>query len=555
MAKYMLFLTLLVAWACFSITAAEEEGEETSHTREKRQGGFFPGSSFNLGQQGGQGSFPFGGGNLGFSLANPFGGNQRQPVRATPAPQHQSFVHNTPQTFEIGSNGGFVPAGFQPGGGNRPAGGRPNNPNFCRRRQNRNHPLCQNTSNRPINCNRRKNKNKPECQNQNQTPPSTSGQTTSVSEAFQQIPWLNQLSQDRKSISIPNLPKTPAVAGQSRFFLLGTGRPDVPFQQCVTPRFERGHCRYLQHCILPEFANNFNQFLRYVCFIEGRYVGVCCPDHINTNGITQPPPPTTPPPTTPRPTTPASQSRGCGLIAKRPPTRIVGGRPADPQEWPWMAALMRNGATQYCGGTLITDRHVLTAAHCVDGFDQNSIRIRLGEYSFDRKDDSAHIDFNVAAIRMHTGYDRNTYVNDIAIMALDRPTTFNADIWPVCLPEGDESYERENATVTGWGTIYYGGPVASVLQEVTVPIWTNRECDDAYEQNIIDKQLCAGAKQGGKDSCQGDSGGPLLLQIGNENRWAVVGVVSWGIRCAEINKPGVYTRVSKYRDWIRNNSV
>ncbi|ROT85353.1 prophenoloxidase activating enzyme [Penaeus vannamei] len=270
-----------------------------------------------------------------------------------------------------------------------------------------------------------------------------------VSSAFQQIPWLSQLSSDQRNLLIPNLPKTPSRGAQSRFFLLGTGKPDVPFQQCVTPKFERGHCRYLQHCIQPEFVNNFNVFLRYVCFIEGVYVGVCCPDTFNNNNVTPPPPPTTPRPTTPRPVTPPSQSRGCGLIAKRPPTRIVGGKDADPQEWPWMAALMRDGASSYCGGVLITDSHVLTAAHCVDGFDRNTITVRLGEYTFDRADDTGHVDFRVADIRMHSSYDTTTYVNDIAIIKLQGSTNFNVDIWPVCLPEGDESYEGRTGTVTG----------------------------------------------------------------------------------------------------------
>ncbi|KAK7074986.1 CLIP domain-containing serine protease [Halocaridina rubra] len=493
MTRFPLALTLALAWTCVLHSAANDLTEVND--RQKRQVGF-SGFPFNFGQQGG-------GGNFGFNF-NPFA--------ARPTPQ------------QIG--------GFNPGG-NAPAGGVP-----------------VNAQGRPINCNAPRHRDNPQCRTQGQTSPQNQGST----DAFSLIPWLSQLTRDGLNLRIPNLPKTPASAAQNRFFLLGTGRPDQPFQQCITPKFEKGHCRYLQHCILPEFSSNFNNFLRYVCFIEGRYVGVCCPDNINGNGVTPAPPPviTT---TTPRPTTPPSEARGCGLIAKRPPTRIVGGKPADPQEWPWMAALMRNGATQYCGGTLITDRHVLTAAHCVDGFDQNSIQVRLGEYTFDRSDDAPHKDFRVAAIRMHQSYDRNTYVNDIAIIALGQSTNFNADIWPVCLPDGDDSYEGRTATVTGWGTIYYGGPVATTLQEVTVPIWSNSDCDNAYEQNIIDKQLCAGVKDGGKDSCQGDSGGPLLLQQGNENRWAVVGVVSWGIRCAEANNPGVYTRISKYMDWIRNNAV
>nr|QZX63236.1 prophenoloxidase activating enzyme [Procambarus clarkii] len=369
-----------------------------------------------------------------------------------------------------------------------------------------------------------------------------------------QLSWFKDVvsGTNNNQISLEGLPRVPLRQAQNTFFQLGIGQPDIPFQQCRTPRGERGQCRFLQYCIQPQFANNFQVFLQYVCFIQGVYVGACCPTTINSEGVTAPPPPPPTPAPTPRPTTPPSEARGCGLVAKRPPTRIVGGKPADPREWPWVAALLRQGSSQYCGGVLITDQHVLTAAHCVRGFDHKTISVRLGEYNFNQSSAGAQT-FGVLKIKEHEAYDTTTYVNDLALITLEKSTEFNADIWPICLPEGDETYVDRQATVVGWGTIYYGGPVSSVLMEVSIPIWTNSDCDNAYEQDIIDKQLCAGDKAGGKDSCQGDSGGPLMLQQGGANRWAVVGVVSWGIRCAEAASPGVYTRVSKYTDWIRAN--
>ncbi|MCL4149603.1 UNVERIFIED_CONTAM: hypothetical protein GTU68_013686, partial [Idotea baltica] len=110
--------------------------------------------------------------------------------------------------------------------------------------------------------------------------------------------------------------------------------------------------------------------------------------------------------------------------------------------------------------------------------------------------------------------------------------------------------------VLGWGTIYFGGPVSRVLQEVSIPVWNNNECDAAYKDNkVFPLNLCAGDKAGGKDSCQGDSGGPLMLQYGRERRWTIIGVVSWGIRCADPGVPGVYARVSEFLPWIRQNSA
>ncbi|CAL4102202.1 unnamed protein product, partial [Meganyctiphanes norvegica] len=324
-----------------------------------------------------------------------------------------------------------------------------------------------------------------------------------------------------------------------------------------TPKLESGHCRHLQHCILPEFADNYLAFLKYVCFIDGVYTGACCPDSRYPNSVTTSTY-TIGTTTTPRATTALSQ-RGCGLNAKDGfGKRIVGGKPADPQEWPWMAALLLDGHEQNCGGVLYTRSHVLTAAHCVKPLIASEITVRLGEYTFDQKKDSLHRDFEVKSVQMHHLYNYETYENDIAILSLKGSVeTFNDFIWPVCLPPADGyKYVNEKATVTGWGTIYHGGPKSKTLQEVTLPIWTNAECADAYDgTDIGDNFLCAGIKVvGGRDACQGDSGGPLQWK-GSNGRWAVIGVVSWGIKCAEPGNPGVYTRVNNYMDWIKDNSI
>ncbi|KAF2343702.1 Serine proteases trypsin domain, partial [Trinorchestia longiramus] len=135
-------------------------------------------------------------------------------------------------------------------------------------------------------------------------------------------------------------------------------------------------------------------------------------------------------------------------------------------------------------------------------FTADRITVRLGEYTFDNPDDTAHYDYPVKSIQEHEAYDTTTFVNDIAILSLPESVVFNDDVWPVCLPQPGPLYTDEQPTVTGWGTIYYGGPVATTLQEVTIPVWSNEDCDDTYEQTIVDTVMCAGAKTGGKDSCQ-----------------------------------------------------
>ncbi|MPC46327.1 Proclotting enzyme [Portunus trituberculatus] len=152
----------------------------------------------------------------------------------------------------------------------------------------------------------------------------------------------------------------------------------------------------------------------------------------------------------------------CGRVPNtRTVTRIVGGQPADPQEWPWISALLRPGDSQFCGGTLITNRHVLTAAHCItpsartsvlpllNSFNASDITVRLGEYTFDTNNETLHSDFTVASAKVHEEYDDVTYHNDIAIITLERSTDFSNDVWPICLPAQDENYEGMQGTVIG----------------------------------------------------------------------------------------------------------
>ncbi|CAG2121751.1 unnamed protein product, partial [Medioppia subpectinata] len=136
---------------------------------------------------------------------------------------------------------------------------------------------------------------------------------------------------------------------------------------------------------------------------------------------------------------------------------------------------------------------------------------------------------------------------------LSQKTPFTDSVKPICLPQRNRDYAGQLAVVTGWGHTSFGGSGSPQLRQVSLPVWNNTWCDSSYSVDISDQMLCAGNPRGGKDSCQGDSGGPLMLQ-GPNQRWMIIGVVSWGIKCGEPNQPGVYTRISKYIDWIRANS-
>ena len=149
-------------------------------------------------------------------------------------------------------------------------------------------------------------------------------------------------------------------------------------------------------------------------------------------------------------------------------------------------------------------------------------------------------------------YNPQTVNHDFSILRLARPVTFTSTILPACLPAEASpapTYAGRVATVTGWGTLSSGGAQPTVLQEVNVTITTNSACNAAYG-TITDMMVCASAP--GKDSCQGDSGGPLVLE--ENQRHALVGVVSWGAGCAKPGYPGVYARTTHRMDWLLANT-
>jgi len=241
--------------------------------------------------------------------------------------------------------------------------------------------------------------------------------------------------------------------------------------------------------------------------------------------------------------------------------RVVGGQTASDSAWPSMVALVRSGDTnhyqrQFCGGNLIADRWVLTAAHCLftpqkELVDVSSIRIAYG--SNDLLDSQNIDEAAITNFYTHPLYDpseRNAY-HDIAVLELAQALTL-----PTMTPySGDIDMQvGASVTVTGWGAVTYNNDTPSNfptdLQQATVPLVSRNDCNGAnsYDGIIGPGQICAGLPNGGRDSCVGDSGGPLMITNGGENEQ--VGIVSFGIGCALAEKYGVYTNVSYYNGWI-----
>ncbi|XP_060801984.1 trypsin-like [Amyelois transitella] len=267
----------------------------------------------------------------------------------------------------------------------------------------------------------------------------------------------------------------------------------------------------------------------------------------------------------------------CGIARTR--RRIVGGYETKKLEFPWMAVLMYNGRF-YCGGSLLNDLYVLTAAHCTSGFRKERITVRFLEHDRSDTNETKTIDRKVSEIIRHLRYNPGTYDNDIALLKLDQRVDLrsalkrvrrddnstessteaphNEDdvgLRPVCMPTPGLAYSNYSGVVAGWGTTEEGGSVSSTLQEVYVPIISNAECrKTGYKNRITDNMLCAGTADGGKDACQGDSGGPLHVLNASTAQFQEVGVVSWGEGCARPDRPGVYTRVNRYMTWIKSNT-
>lgn len=141
---------------------------------------------------------------------------------------------------------------------------------------------------------------------------------------------------------------------------------------------------------------------------------------------------------------------------------------------------------------------------------------------------------------------------DYSLLKLSKEIEFDETKQAVKLPDAkDDFLDGDTCFVTGWGNTQNSSESREWLRQAEVPIFNQEECSDKYKKfgGITDRMICAGYIEGGKDACQGDSGGPLVNESG-----VLVGVVSWGYGCAKPDYPGVYSRVTYVRDWIRTNS-
>ncbi|XP_063800220.1 acrosin-like [Pseudophryne corroboree] len=252
----------------------------------------------------------------------------------------------------------------------------------------------------------------------------------------------------------------------------------------------------------------------------------------------------------------------CGrrpLVGEQFGSRIVGGKDALPGSWPWLVSVQEfmdyDSYLHLCGGSILNEKWVLTAAHCFKkrGDDVYSWRLVFGANQLSHLGTGVQIR-GIAKKIEHEYYVADSESNDIALLLVNKPITYNSYIQPACLPTKTADINlMTDCYIAGFGVLKEGSTEPSdTLQEAHVMMIPNKVCNSRkwYNGAVGVYNLCAGYERGGIDSCQGDSGGPLMCKYPGSKIFSVVGVTSWGSGCGQALSPGVYTSTQYYLDWI-----
>lgn len=244
----------------------------------------------------------------------------------------------------------------------------------------------------------------------------------------------------------------------------------------------------------------------------------------------------------------------CGL-GTTSVNRIVGGAVAQKGDWGWQVSLKRFDQLT-CGGVILNSDWVATVAHCIPSTEsiRDYIVVDIG-YTNRNAPNSWSVSRKISKIFFYADNKKNDLQNDIVLLKLSSPVSFDAEnyhIVPACVPSPSKTFSDKQGWVTGFGSLYSGGPASDTLRQVAVPIMSPKYCANKFSEINSEVQVCAGYEGLGKDTCQGDSGSPLVSKD-DDGKWYIVGLASYGSNpCGDGT---VYTRMSGYKEWIDRKSV
>lgn len=230
-------------------------------------------------------------------------------------------------------------------------------------------------------------------------------------------------------------------------------------------------------------------------------------------------------------------------------SRVVNGQDASPHSWPWQISLRVRGG-HICGGSLIRDDWIVTAAHCVyRNPNPSGYTVVVGGH---RRTGSTSVQqtLKVKTLHKHSGFTMQNLKHDVAVLQLERPVKLSDKVNTICLPDKDADLNSK-CYITGWGRISGGGPAADILQQAKLPLVSHTDCRKKYGSVDRNAHLCAGeGRAAASGGCNGDSGGPLACEMGG--KWYLHGAVSFGRRNCPTTHFTVFARITSYKSWILN---
>ncbi|XP_076620357.1 transmembrane protease serine 9-like [Colletes latitarsis] len=223
-----------------------------------------------------------------------------------------------------------------------------------------------------------------------------------------------------------------------------------------------------------------------------------------------------------------------------PESQIVGGKDANAGQFPYQVSLRKNG-NHFCGGSILNNRYILTAAHCVKGQSPSSITVHAGT---NRLSEAGTV-YRAEKISAHKQFSTLLLINDVAVIRVDRAISFTANVKPITLATRDAA-DGAPCVLSGWGTLRAGGNLPNNLQYINLRVEGQAKCRQTH-WNLRNSHICTFTKYG-EGACNGDSGGPLVAN------GVQIGIVSFGRPCG-IGSPDVYTRVTSFLSWIRQQQT